>query len=94
MQNYVFFDFSPRITWLYPIWNALHATTSKTLRDADSKRDSALGDFAIAVATKLVVLRTVVARFNADYRKALKLATDDAKNIQTNRETDTVWRVT
>jgi hypothetical protein len=93
IQNYVFFDFSPRITWLYPIWTALHATTSRTLRDANSKRDSALGDFAIAVATKLVILRTVVGRFNADYRKVLKLAADDAKRIQTNRETGTVWRV-
>jgi hypothetical protein len=93
MQNYVFFNFGPRITWLYPIWNALNATTSKTLREANSKRDPALGDFAIAVATKLAVFQTVVNRFNADYRRLLKLAADDSKQIKTNRETGTVWRV-
>ena len=93
MQNYVFFEFNPRITWLYPIWNALNATTSKTLREASSKRDSALSDFAIAVATKLAIFSTVVNRFNADYRRLLKLAVDDAQQIKTNRETGTVWRV-
>jgi hypothetical protein len=93
MQNYVFFDFSPRITWLYPIWNALNATNSKTLHEARSNRDSVLGDFAIAVATKLAIFRTVVDRFNSDYRKLLKLAADDAERIKTNRETGTVWRV-
>ena len=92
-QNHVFFEFSPHITWLYPIWNALNASTSETLREANSKRDSTLGDFAIAVATKLAILGAVVNRFNADYRNLLKLAADDAKNIQTNRETGTVWRV-
>ena len=73
-QNHVFFEFSPHITWLYPIWNALNASTSETLREANSKRDSTLGDFAIAVATKLAILGAVVNRFNADYRNLLKLA--------------------
>jgi len=92
MQDYVFFDFRPRITWLYPIWKALNATTSKTLREARSKGDStALGDCAIAVATKLAILGTVVARFNSDYSKLLKLAEDDAERIQINRKTGTVW---
>lgn len=64
MQDYVFFDFRPRITWLYPIWNALNATTSKTLQAARSKGDlTALGDRAIAVVTKLAILGTVVGRF-------------------------------
>jgi len=93
MQNYVFFDFRPRITWLYPIWNALHRTPSKTLREAHSKRGPILGDLAIALATKLAILGTVVNRFNIDYGRLLKLATDDAKKIQTNRETGSVWIV-
>ena len=83
MQDYVFFDFRPRITWLYPIWNALNATTSKSLREARAKGDStALSDCAIAVATKLAILGTVVGRFNSDYAKLLKLAEDDAERIQ------------
>ncbi|MGO9450962.1 MAG: hypothetical protein ACLQDV_07935 [Candidatus Binataceae bacterium] len=94
MQDHVFFDFRPRITWLYPIWNALNATTSETLQEARSKSDStALNDIAVAVATKLVILGTVVGRFNSDYDKLLKLVADDAKRIQLNRETGTVWSV-
>jgi hypothetical protein len=93
MQKYVFFDFRPRITWLYPIWNALHRTPSEALREADSKRDSTLSDLAVAVATKLVILGTVVNRFNTDYGRLLKLAADDAVKIRTNRETGTVWIV-
>jgi hypothetical protein len=92
MQDHVFFDFHPRVTWLYPIWNALNATRSDTLRKARSKCDStALGDSAIAVATKLAIFETVVGRFNSDYAKLLKLAADDAERIQINRETGTVW---
>ena len=92
MQDYIFFDFRPRITWLYPIWNALNVTTNKTLREARSKGDAtALGDRAIAVATKLAILGMVVGRFNSDYSKLLKLAADDAARIQVNRETGTVW---
>jgi hypothetical protein len=93
MQNYVFFDFNPRITWLYPVWNALHSTTSKTLREAYSKRGAELGDRAIAVATKIPILGTVTNRFNANYGKLLKLAAADAPKIRTNRQTGTVWRV-
>jgi hypothetical protein len=94
MQGHVFFDFRPKVTWLYPIWNALHATTSKTPREAHSKCDlSALGDRAIAVATKLAILQRVVGRLNSDYQKLLKLAADDAARIQINRETGTVWSV-
>jgi hypothetical protein len=94
MQDHVFFDYRPQVTWLYPIWNALNATTSKTLREARSKCDlTALGDRAIAVATKLAILQRVVGRFNSDYEKLLKLAADDAERIQINRETGTVWSV-
>src|SRR5260370_19861096 len=93
MQNYVFFDFNPRITWLYPVWNAINRTTSKTLREAYSKRRSELGDRAIAVATKLPILGTVTHRFNSDYQRLLKLAADDVEKIRTNRTTGTVWRV-
>jgi hypothetical protein len=92
MQDYVFFDFRPRITWLYPIWKALNATTSKALLAARTKGDStALSDCAIAVATKLAILGTVVGRFNSDYGRLLRLAEDDAERIQINRKTGTVW---
>jgi len=92
MQNYVFFHTRPAVTWPYPIWNALNSTTSKTLREAWSKPDStALGDLAIALATKLMILRTVVRRFNSDYKRLLKLADDDAERIKVNRDTGTVW---
>ncbi|MGA9721293.1 MAG: hypothetical protein WBQ86_02465 [Candidatus Binatus sp.] len=92
MQNYVFFDTRPAVTWPYPIWNALNATTSKTLRKAWSKPDSrVLGDLAIALATKLMILGTVVGRFNSDYKRLLKLADDDAGMIKINRNTGTVW---
>jgi hypothetical protein len=92
MQNYVFFHTRPAITWPYPIWNALNATTSKTLREAWSHRDSlALGDLAIALATKLMILGTVVRRFNSDYDALLKLADDEAERIKINRNTGTVW---
>lgn len=93
MQDYVFFDFNPRITWLYPIWNALNRTSSRTLLEAYSKRGPELGDLAIAVATKLPILGTVTNRFNSDYGRLLKLAADDAEKIQTNRVTGTVWIV-
>ncbi len=52
-----------------------------------------LSDLAIAVATKLATLGTVVNRFNGDYGRLLKLAADDAGKIRTNRETGTVWIV-
>jgi hypothetical protein len=92
VQNYVFFQTRPTVTWPYPIWNALHATTSKTLREAWSKPDSlALGNLAIALSTKLMIVGTVVRRFNSDHDRLLKLAADDAERIKTNRETGTVW---
>jgi hypothetical protein len=93
VQNYVFFHMRPTVTWLYPIWNALNKTTSETLRNARSKNDpqGTLGDFAIALATKLAILGTVVSRFNADYKRLLELADDDAERIKINRETGTVW---
>ncbi len=48
-------------------------------KEARSKSDStALNDIAVAVATKLVILGTVVGRFNSDYDKLLKLVADDA----------------
>lgn len=94
MQDYVFFEFRPGVTWLYPIWNELNATTSKPLQEARSNCDSAaLGDRAVAVATKLAILGTVVGRFNSDYDRLRKLATEDLKRIQINRETRTVWRL-
>jgi hypothetical protein len=93
MQDYVFFDYRPQVTWLYPIWNALNRTTNNALRLAYSKRDSFLSDLAVAVATKLAILRIVVHRFNADYGRLLKLAAEDAKEIQANRERGTVWIV-
>jgi len=91
MQDFVFFDFRPRVSWLYPIWTALNATNSDKLREARAKHGSTLGDLAIAVATKLAILRTVVDRFNSDYRKLLKLAADDTDRIVINRRTGTVW---
>jgi hypothetical protein len=92
MQNYVFFHTRPAVTWPYPIWNALNATTSKTLREAWSKPKSlALGNLAIALATKLMILGTVAGRFNSDYKRLLKLADDDAERIKINRNTGTVW---
>src|SRR5216684_3511152 len=94
MQNYVFFHARPAVTWPSPIWNALNATTSKTLREAWSinKSDStALGDLAIALATKLMILRTVVRRFDSDYERLLKLADAAAERIKVNRDTGTVW---
>lgn len=93
MQDYVFFDYRPQVSWLYPIWNALNGTTSEALRLAYSKRDSTLSDLAVAVATKLAILRTVVNRFNSDYGRLLKLAAEDAKEIYANRERGTVWIV-
>ena len=94
MQNYVFFETRPAVAWPYPIWNSLNATTNNTLREAWSKPDSqALGDLAIALSTKLMILGTVVGRFNSDYDRLLKLADSDAETIEINRNTGTVWRL-
>jgi len=68
----VHIDYRPRVTWHYRIYNRIRETKSAALRSRHRLWErTGLPEQALALATKLVVLRIVIARFNEDYRKLL-----------------------
>jgi hypothetical protein len=92
LRRFFHIDYRPRITWLYPIYNRLNGTTSAALKANHCKWESTeLPELSLAVATKLVLLRTVVSRFNSDYRRLLDTITENKEQIERNIKTGTVW---
>ena len=94
MRRFFHIDYRPQITWLYPIYNRLNRTNSRALK-ANHKRweSTELPELSLAVATKLVLLRTVVGRFNSDYQRLLQQIGENEEQIERNIKTGTVWTV-
>ncbi len=93
IEKYVFLQYRPRVTWLYPIYNRLNSTTSSVLKARWSDIPVELSELGLAVATKLALLLTTVGRFNGDYAKLLEKAKQDAQHISEHVRTNTVWDV-
>jgi hypothetical protein len=94
MRRFFHINYRPQITWLYPIYNRLNRTNSAALKTNHSKWESTeLPELSLAVATKLVLLRTVVSRFNSDYRRLLDKIGENQEQIERNIKTGTVWTV-
>jgi hypothetical protein len=94
MRRFFHIDYRPQITWLYPIYNRLNSTKSAALKANHRKWESTeLPELSLAVATKLVLLRTVVGRFNSDYQRLLQQIDENQKQIERNIKTGTVWTV-
>ena len=94
MRRFFHIDYRPQNTWLYPIYNRLNRTNSSALK-ANHKRweSTELPELSLAVATKLVLLRTVVGRFNSDYQRLLQQIGENEEQIERNIKTGTVWTV-
>src|SRR6266851_1713245 len=94
MRRFFHIDYRPQNTWLYPIYNRLNRTNSSALK-ANHKRweSTELPELSLAVATKLVLLRTVVGRFNSDYQRLLQQIGENEEQIERNIKTGTGWTV-
>jgi hypothetical protein len=94
MHRFFHIDYRPQITWLYPIHNRLNRTKSTALKANHGKWESTeLPELSLAVATKLVLLRTIVGRFNSDYQRLLEKIGENVEQIERNIKTGTVWTV-
>jgi len=94
MRQFFHIDYRPRVTWLYPIYNRLNSTNSVTLKAAYAKWEATeLPELALAVATKLALLQTVVKRFNSDYERLLAKVCQDEQRITHHLATGTVWTI-
>jgi hypothetical protein len=94
MRRFFHIDYRPQITWLYPIYNRLNRTNSTALKANHGKWESTeLPELSLAVATKLVLLRTVVGRFNSDYQRLIEKIGENEEQIERNIKTGTVWTV-
>ena len=85
-------DYRPRVTWHYRIYNRMRETKSAALRARHRQWEATeLPEQALALATKLVVLRIVVARFNENYRKLLHEISRCESEIRQHLARGTVW---
>jgi hypothetical protein len=94
MRRFFHIDYRPQITWLYPIYNRLNRTNSAALKANHGKwKSTELPELSLAVATKLVLLRTVVGRFNSDYQRLLEKIGENEEQIERSIKTGTVWTI-
>jgi hypothetical protein len=92
MLDFFHIDYRPQVTWLYPIYNRLNSTKSTALKANYTKWEATeLPELSLALATKLVLLRTVVSRFNSDYQRLLDAITENREQVAENIKTGTVW---